>query len=670
MDRLGAKWGWAIALALLAAAGVYHIASTCIGWNGPITDAHSFRQTQTAISAYWLVGHPFQVLSYETPVLGPPWPIPFEFPIYQSCVAAIVTWFHTPLDQTGRFVNVLFFWLTLAPLYCLLGRLGVSRALRLVVMALVLLNPFYLFWSRCVMIESTALFFSMAFLAAAAGYAAAPRWWMLASCVAWGTLAGLAKITTFVPFAGGAALVVLYFLAIQKPGRAVWLARAAATAAMLAVPLGMAALWTHHADAVKSQNALGTLLTSKALTTWNFGTLADRCSARRWYYGVLHPLLHMQYHTLVLLGCAVALALARRRLAVIGGCLLLYLAGPMIFTGVYGHTYYGFANLIFVLVAMGLSIVGLLECGGWRKLAGVVLLAGAMVAAVYQHQTLYLPLQRRADPFIPRLADVIRRTTKPDDVIVIYGRDWWPDIAYFAQRRALMLATFGTREAGEKSAAAPWTTCGSAPWSSSTLGSAPVGARPPMRSTSPNASDGTSVPCPAIATTLARSIPPPATKRRIAIIGRPQPACEKANSTRLSIGSIGPSRNSPTIRPFTSAGHNATGCEKKRSARATTPCTPRNCARRSGQLGEPGKTAVERRAATRHRCSRRPATPQRRLGKHRASDRGHAAGSGLLQFAQPDCFRAGRNSEAKADSDLANQLSARPARMLDTIAPG
>ena len=342
---IGVRWSWLIPLILLAASGVYHIVSICVGWNEPLTDAHPFRQTQTAISAYWLVGHPFEMLSYETPVVGPPWPIPFEFPVYQGCVAALVTVFHTPLDQTARFVSLFYFWMMLIPLYFLLGRLDVPRAMRVVVISLVLLNPFYLFWSRCVLIESAALFFSMAFLSAAASYAVSPRWWMLMACIVWGVFAGVTKITTFITFAGGAALVVVYVLVAQKPGRSVWFGRAAATAAMIAIPFGAAIAWTHHADAVKAQNPIGVFLTSQALTGWNFGTLEQRFDWTYWYFTVFRPLCNMQYHALVLLGCAVGVVLARRRLAVIGGCVLLYLSAPMIFANVYGHTYYAIGQL-------------------------------------------------------------------------------------------------------------------------------------------------------------------------------------------------------------------------------------------------------------------------------------------------------------------------------------
>jgi hypothetical protein len=55
------------------------------GWNHTILDQYGFRQAQTAATLEYLVkGGPW--FAYETPVLGPPWSIPFEFPLYQHSI--------------------------------------------------------------------------------------------------------------------------------------------------------------------------------------------------------------------------------------------------------------------------------------------------------------------------------------------------------------------------------------------------------------------------------------------------------------------------------------------------------------------------------------------------------------------------------------------------------
>ena len=117
------------------------------GWTHSILDLHGFRQAQTAISVrHLLEGSSW--LAYEVPVLGAPWAVPFEFPLYQWLTAGSTWALGIPVDQSGRLVSVLFFYLSLVPLAYLLAQLGVKRRDRLLLLSLVLTSPLYLFWSR------------------------------------------------------------------------------------------------------------------------------------------------------------------------------------------------------------------------------------------------------------------------------------------------------------------------------------------------------------------------------------------------------------------------------------------------------------------------------------------------------------------------------------------
>src|ERR1022692_4907847 len=133
-----------------------------VGWNNTIFDAYPFRQAQTAFTTYYLrAGGSF--LKYETPVLGPPWSIPFEVPVYQAIVAVISRVFHAPLDQCGRLVSIAFFYATCLPLFVLVRELGVSPSAALATLTLFAISPHYIFWSHTFMIESTALFLAVAY---------------------------------------------------------------------------------------------------------------------------------------------------------------------------------------------------------------------------------------------------------------------------------------------------------------------------------------------------------------------------------------------------------------------------------------------------------------------------------------------------------------------------
>jgi hypothetical protein len=72
-------WIWL----LLSAATLFAAAFWFSTLNQPLIDRHEFRQTQTALSALFMQPGLEGLLNYETPVLGAPWSIPFEFPLFQ-----------------------------------------------------------------------------------------------------------------------------------------------------------------------------------------------------------------------------------------------------------------------------------------------------------------------------------------------------------------------------------------------------------------------------------------------------------------------------------------------------------------------------------------------------------------------------------------------------------
>ena len=63
----------------------------------PLLEHHSFRQTQTALTSFWML-HGGGFFAYLTPVLGAPWTVPMEFPLFQAIVAFVVRVGGLPLD--------------------------------------------------------------------------------------------------------------------------------------------------------------------------------------------------------------------------------------------------------------------------------------------------------------------------------------------------------------------------------------------------------------------------------------------------------------------------------------------------------------------------------------------------------------------------------------------
>jgi len=129
-----------------------------VGFFNPLLEHYAFRQTQTAISAYYYLKEGF-TLNYITPVLGAPWSIPFEFPTYQFIVAGFSYLTTIPLEAAGRLISIIFFYLALGYIYKILSLYFFDKILRLIPIIFLLVCPQYIFWSRTFMIESTALFF-------------------------------------------------------------------------------------------------------------------------------------------------------------------------------------------------------------------------------------------------------------------------------------------------------------------------------------------------------------------------------------------------------------------------------------------------------------------------------------------------------------------------------
>ena len=80
----------------------------------PLSDSYGFRQAQTAITSMFMLKE-FSFFSYQTPVLGYPWAIPFELPIYQTIVALLCKVTHLDLNVCGRLISWTFCILTLYP---------------------------------------------------------------------------------------------------------------------------------------------------------------------------------------------------------------------------------------------------------------------------------------------------------------------------------------------------------------------------------------------------------------------------------------------------------------------------------------------------------------------------------------------------------------------------
>ena len=186
-----------IALALFLLCLAFHGWAVGVGWESKALPGFEFRQAQTAISAFWIKADRDFSPAYPTPVMGKPWSIPMEFPLYQWTVVKVGDWTNWSLTKSGRAVSIACFYLCLPAIFLLLRRWRVPPGRRWLVLAVVVTCPFYIFYTRAFLIETMALMFGLwfwvAFERAVSGRSAI---WLAVAMLA-GTGAGLVKVTTF-----------------------------------------------------------------------------------------------------------------------------------------------------------------------------------------------------------------------------------------------------------------------------------------------------------------------------------------------------------------------------------------------------------------------------------------------------------------------------------------
>src|SRR3990167_921924 len=104
-----------------------------INLDSPLFTGNSFRQAMTAITVWTFINEGISLLGYKTPVFGPPWTIPFEFPIYQLTVAFVVRLGIDNIDLAGRIVAILYFYLSACFLFLIcqkyLGKIASTSVL-------------------------------------------------------------------------------------------------------------------------------------------------------------------------------------------------------------------------------------------------------------------------------------------------------------------------------------------------------------------------------------------------------------------------------------------------------------------------------------------------------------------------------------------------------------
>jgi Dolichyl-phosphate-mannose-protein mannosyltransferase len=418
--------------ALLLAALVVHLPTL----GAPLVERHAFRQTQTAFTARIYHEQGIDLLHPMLPVFGPPWEVPFEFPLFQAVAAGVMD-VGVPEDAALRLTGLASFILAGGLLWVLVRRqvgwLGATVAL-----GLFLFSPLGISWGRAALIEYLALAASIAFALTGMRWREGGSGWWFAMALVLGCIATLVKITTAIFWVAPFALLALRRDDDQQTRR-VW-----AGAWVLAIAPVLAGLaWTRYTDAIKAASDATAWLVSSRLIDWTFGSVAQRLDPGPWtsiYTNV--GLLAGGIALPLLIYPAIRFALASRQVR-FWSWIAITAAGPiLVFFNLYVvHDYYSIAASGSIAALVGVGVAGLSLVRAWLR--GLLLLGATLAwAGVWFMQMPYwTPMYERAtDPegILP-LAAQIQRETSPDQRVAIVGRDWTPAILYYADRWGWMV---------------------------------------------------------------------------------------------------------------------------------------------------------------------------------------------------------------------------------------
>lgn len=440
-------------LALVAFLGV--VAYTL---DKPLLGPHSFRQTQTAISTRYMAEEPRLFWDYITPVLGKPWQIPMEVPIFQWIVARGYNFLGFEpgdlgaLDRVGRLFSAVAWLVCVVPACGIVRWLGANQSLALLAGAILLSSPLYLFWGCAFLIETTGTLLVCSMVGLMLWGAKRRSWVMLLGAAATSVLCVLCKGTTWVVGASVAGLLVVLGKGFPSGRQWLWCAYGLAAVGVGFVP---GKLWVAWADEVKSANPFARellVISSPHQAAWNYGTWQQKVDGATWEMIFRHvaegllvaaPVLGWLFFPAVM----VSGLLVRPRAAGAAGLLLLgFAAGPVIFTNLYfEHSYYWVANGVWIILAVGVSVAAISQEPKWGFPVAAAVTGVAVVFGFLNWHQRYRPILDA----LPSRAELEEAWTRPVQAIVppqrtllIVGNDWNPNALYYADRKGIAFPTF------------------------------------------------------------------------------------------------------------------------------------------------------------------------------------------------------------------------------------
>jgi hypothetical protein len=422
-----------------------------------------WRSSHTLISALWFQKEGINLFHYQTPVYGPPWQVPLEFPLYQAICAVVSNLTSIDLTLSARLTSLAIFYLSALFLMLLCIEFIDSRPLCLIILTVYLWLPFNIRYSTEILPDYFSVVLALGYLYWIYKWLKTPRnipFFVLA--VLFGALGAMVKITTMPIVVIPAVLMALNAMRewgmtigdLSSPQK-LWVQikkhkwPLLLLAGIAVLPIVAEIQWVKLEDSIKQANIYTAWLTSANSSDWWYGTWPQKLSYAEWMgkftnlkdYFLFGPIM---LFPIVGIMCLYKLPLKSR--FVFGSAITATLLTIFIFFNLYFHEYYYIAVAALISITIGFGIYCLYtfilrKNIWWNVFAGVLflfILIGGVEKFNFILNTMKEEVDFTDDVIIP-LAAKAAALTPEGEYVIAFQDEWWPDFFLFVQRKGLII---------------------------------------------------------------------------------------------------------------------------------------------------------------------------------------------------------------------------------------
>lgn len=429
-----------------------------------------WRRLLTELTSYWFQREGLNLLHYQTPLYGPPWQIPFEFPLFQAAAAVVADTGIGDIDLASRLTAMFSYYLAAAFLYLVSRKIFEDSLSPFLITNLFLWTPYNIFYSVLPLIDYLSVALALAYLFFVLVWLnRRSSTWSLGLAILAGSLEMLIKPTTMpivaVPLLGlvvadvassygqdvRASFSLRPFVAHAWRARRDWLLLAATAV----IPFTVGTIWTHHADRVKAASMFTSWLTSQnVFTTAYFGTSVQRGDLAVWLgvvdmavrYLLPNGLLPIAILAVFAVLGAVKSSTPNRQIrvfvvAVFGGIVVTL----GVFLNAYSLQYYDIGLSASMAILGGYGIVTFWrvrhEMGSSFKYVFAFLLLLFVLGNAKEYQSFRAEaeyedrMRAAAVPWTARVQEYVA----PDKWVVVVESDWNPIIPFILERKTMVV---------------------------------------------------------------------------------------------------------------------------------------------------------------------------------------------------------------------------------------